>query len=208
MALGAALTYIPIRLGDTVDANAVRNSIRSLYSSTHFDYIEAKRENNTLIFEVVERPTISSIEFEGNKDIKDEQLTQSLTDSGIVEGEQLDRTVIASIETGLEDFFHSVGKYNAKVDVELVELTRNRVSVRLNFDEGESAEIKQINLVGNKSFTDEEILNQFELKDSLPWWNFIGENRYQKQQLSGDLEALESFYKTVVIWAFRLSPFK
>lgn len=195
VALGAALTYIPIRLGDTVDANAVRNSIRSLYSSTHFDYIEAKRENNTLIFEVVERPTISSIEFEGNKDIKDEQLTQSLTDSGIVEGEQLDRTVIASIETGLEDFFHSVGKYNAKVDVELVELTRNRVSVRLNFDEGESAEIKQINLVGNKSFTDEEILNQFELKDSLPWWNFIGENRYQKQQLSGDLEALESFYK-------------
>ncbi len=204
VALGAALTYIPVRVGDTVDDSTVRQSIRSLYSSTHFENIVVKRDGNMLIFEVTERPTISSIEFDGNKDIKDEQLLSSLSDSGIVEGEQLDRTTIASIETGLEDFFHSVGKYNAKVDVNIVELNRNRVSVKLNFDEGDSATIQQINIVGNHTFSDEEILNRFELKDKLPWWNFIGENRYQKQQLTGDLETLESFYKDRGYLGFKL----
>lgn len=195
VALGAALTYIPIRVGDEVDAITIRNSIRSLHSSANFENIVVKRDGGTLIFEVTERPTITSIDFEGNKDIKDEQLQESLSDSGIVVGEQIDRTVISSIETGLRDFFHGVGKYNAKVDVNVVELTRNRVRLNLVFDEGESAEIQQINIVGNTSFTDEELTQDFELKDQLPWWNFIGERRYQKQQLSGDLEKIESFYR-------------
>lgn len=195
VAIGAALTYIPIRVGDEVDQAAIRNAVRSLHSSANFENIVVMRDNGTLIFEVTERPTITGIDFEGNKDIKDEQLEESLNDSGIVVGEQLDRTVISGIETGLKDFFHGVGKYNAKVDIEVINLPRNRVRLKLIFDEGESAEIQQINIVGNKNFTDEELIQDFELKDKLPWWNFIGERRYQKQQLSGDLEKIESFYR-------------
>src|SRR5690554_5370643 len=193
--LGAALTYIPVRVGDQIDANQIRSAIRSLHSSAYFENIVVKREGNTLIFEVTERPTITGIDFEGNKDIKDEQLEESLNDSGIVEGEQLDRTMISTIETGLEDFFHGVGKYNASVDINVLELPRNRVRLKLVFKEGESAEIEQINIVGNHQFTDEELIKEFELRDKLPWWNFIGERRYQKQQLTGDLEKLESFYR-------------
>ncbi len=65
----------------------------------------------------------------------------------------------------------------------------------MTFDEGDAAEIAQINIVGNKAFPDEMLLDAFELKDDLPWWNVIGEKRYQKEQLSGDLETLESFYR-------------
>lgn len=195
VALGAALTYIPVRVGDDVTEMQIRSAIKSLYSSTHFDYIEVKRDGNTLIFQVSERPTIAEITFEGNQDIKDEQLEQSLKDNNIVVGEPLDRTTISGIEKGLEDFFHSVGKYNAKVTIEVVELPRNRVELLMNFEEGEAAEIAQINIVGNTAFPDEMLLDAFELKDDLPWWNVIGERRYQKEQLSGDLETLESFYR-------------
>ncbi|OZB06819.1 MAG: outer membrane protein assembly factor BamA [Idiomarina sp. 34-48-12] len=204
VALGAALTYIPIRVGDEVDANRIRAAIRSLNSAAYFENIIVKRDGNTLVFEVVERPTISSIEFDGNKEIKDEMLEESLTDSGIVVGEQLDRTMISSIETGLEDFFHGVGKYNATVDINVIELPRNRVRLELQFEEGDSAEIQQINIVGNRSFTDDQLLADFELKDQLPWWNFIGERRYQKQQLTGDLEKLESFYRNRGYLAFQV----
>lgn len=195
VALGAALTYIPVRVGDDVSEMQIRSAIKSLYSSTHFDYIEVKRDGSTLIFQVSERPTIAEITFEGNKDIKDEQLEQSLQDNNIVVGEPLDRTTISGIEKGLEDFFHSVGKYNAEVTIEVVELPRNRVELLMTFDEGDAAEIAQINIVGNKAFPDEMLLDAFELKDDLPWWNVIGEKRYQKEQLSGDLETLESFYR-------------
>ena len=195
VALGAALTYIPVRVGDDVSEMQIRSAIKSLYSSTHFDYIEVKRDGNPLVFQVSERPTIAEITFDGNKDIKDEQLEQSLQDNNIVVGEPLDRTTISGIEKGLEDFFHSVGKYNAQVTIEVVELPRNRVELLMNFDEGDAAEIAQINIVGNNAFPDEMLLDAFELKDDLPWWNVIGEKRYQKEQLSGDLETLESFYR-------------
>ena len=195
VALGAALTYIPVRVGDSIDDTVIRQSIRSLYSSTHFNNVVVKREGGTLVFEVSERPTISAIDLDGNKELKDEQLIESLTEQGIVEGEPLDLTTIAQVETGLEDFYHSVGKYNADVSVSVVKQPRNRVRLKIEFEEGESAAIQQINIVGNNSFSDDEILAQLELKDDLPWWNLLGETRYQKSQLSGDLESLESFYK-------------
>ncbi|CAB0149820.1 Outer membrane protein assembly factor BamA [Pseudidiomarina piscicola] len=204
VALGAALTYIPIRVGDSIDSENIQTSVRSLYSSTHFNDIVVRRVGDTLIFEVTERPTISDIEFDGNSDIKDEMLVQSLTDQGIIEGEPLDLTTISSIETGLEDFYHSIGKYSAEVNVNIIKLPRNRVRLEIDFDEGESAEIQQINIVGNSVFSDEELLANLELKDRLPWWNFLGARQYQKQQLSGDLETLESFYKDRGYLTFRL----
>ncbi|RUO80568.1 outer membrane protein assembly factor BamA [Idiomarina tyrosinivorans] len=195
VALGAALTYIPVRVGDEVTEMQIRSAIKSLYSSTHFNNIVALQDGNTLVFQVHERPTIAEINFDGNSDIKDEQLEGSLVDNNVVVGEPLDQTTVSGIEKGLEDFYHSVGKYNAKVSVKVRELPRNRVSLDITFDEGDAAEIAQINIVGNHSYPKDKIIEQFELKDDLAWYNIIGEKRYQKQQLSGDLEKLESFYR-------------
>lgn len=195
VALGAALTYIPVQVGDEVDASLVAQTIRELYASSHFDDIEVLREDGTLIVRVTERPTISSVSFEGNSDLDDDQLEDSLRNSGVTVGEQLDRTMISEIEAGLEEFYQSVGKYNASVSVAVINLPRNRVELRFNFVEGAAAEVKQINFIGNHSYTREELLDVFELRDRLPWWNFFGRRQYQQQQLGGDIESLESFYR-------------
>jgi outer membrane protein insertion porin family len=195
VALGAALTYLPVQRGDTLNRFRTTQLIRSLYSSTHFEKVEVYREGNVLIVAVSERPTISNIVFEGNDDIKDEQLQESLDSSNIRIGEPLDRTVISSIETGLKDFFYSIGKYNAEVSAIVTPLPRNRVDVKLLFEEGEAAEIRQINIVGNKIFEDDELYKQMELKFNAPWWDFMSETRYQQQTLSGDMETIESYYK-------------
>ena len=134
------------------------------------------------------------IEFDGNKDIKDEQLTESLEQQNIRAGEPLDKTIVSNIEKGLIDFFHSIGKYNAKIEKSITELPRNRVRLNLEFDEGDAASIRQINLVGNKLFSDEELLNLVESQQDLPWWKFLSNDRYQKQTIEGDLEKLRSFY--------------
>ena len=76
VALGAALTHIPINIGDNVDNYTISKTIKALYKSGHFDTISAYRDGEKIIFKVKERPTISAIEFEGNKDIKDEQLDE------------------------------------------------------------------------------------------------------------------------------------
>lgn len=194
VALGAALTYVPVQVGDTVTPFRTKQIIRSLYSSTHFENIELLRDGQTLVIKVSERPTISSIIFEGNDDIKDEQLQESLDGSNIIVGEPLDKTVLTSIENGLKDFYYSIGKYSADVSAIITPLPRNRVDLKILFEEGDAADIAQINIVGNEIYSDEELFDQMELKFGAPWWDFMSETRYQQQTLSGDMETLTSYY--------------
>lgn len=194
VALGAALTYIPVKVGDPINSFRVSQLIRSLYSSSHFENIEVMRDGDTLIIKVKERPTISNIIFEGNDDIKDEQLQDSLDGNNIRVGEPLDKTVLTNIENGLKDFFYSVGKYNADVSAIVTPLPRNRIDLKFLFEEGDAAEIEQINIVGNETFSDEELFKGFELNFDAPWWDFLSETRYQKQTLEGDIESLRSYY--------------
>ena len=194
VALGAALTNVPFSVGDTVSEFIVAQSIKNLYKSGHFADIKVSRDGDVIIFNVTERPTISEIEFEGNNDLKDEQLQESLNESNIRVGESLDKTVLTSIETGLIEFYHSVGKYNASVEAKITYLPRNRVRLKFEFKEGDAAKIKQINLVGNKIFSDEDLLSRIESKFDLDWWQFMSNDRYQKQALQGDIETIRTHY--------------
>ncbi len=195
VALGATLTYVPLQTGDKVNSFRLTQTLKSLFASGHFESIEAYQEGHTLIFKVQERPTINEIIFDGNDDLKDEQLTENLDSQDIRAGEPLDKTLLANLEKGLEDFYQSIGKYNADVEAKVTYLPRNRVDLTFVFSEGDAAKVKQINIVGNDLFSDEVLLSKIESKQNLPWWDFMASDRYQKQTMQGDQETIESFYK-------------
>ena len=192
--LGAALLSLPIREGDVVDDYEISKAVKKLYASNHFESIDLFKEGSVLIFKVKERPTISAIELTGNDKLTDEQILDSLKSSTIKVGSSLDRTVLSSIEKSLEDFYHSIGKYSAQVETIVTPLPRNRVSVQIVFREGVAAKIEQINIVGNKAYQEETLLDLLTLSESGGWWDLFADDGYQKQKLTADLEVIKSYY--------------
>lgn len=195
VALGAALLHVQVRVGESLDAGKIQKLIRALSASGHFESVQVFRDGDTLLIEVRERPTIASVVFSGNEDIPDDKLQETLSSNNIREGDPLDRSALAGLEKAMEEFYHGVGKYNAKVQAIVTPLPRNRVDLKFVFTEGESAAIRQINIVGNKVFSDEALRQGFELKSNVPWWQFLSSDRYEKQKLQGDIETLTTYYR-------------
>ncbi len=191
---GTIFSYLPIERGDQVDAEIIRNGIQSVFSTGYFSDVKMLRENDVLIVKVVERPAIASIRISGNKSIKTEELMQGLNSIGLSEGEVFDQLELDKVKNELVTQFFSRGKYNVKIDTNVKELDRNRVLVNINVEEGKSAKIKHIKIVGNTVFSDEELISAFE-SDTTNWLSWYSQDdQYSKEKLNGDLEKLKSYY--------------
>jgi len=143
---------------------------------------------------VVERPAIASVEINGTKEFDKETLKEALKGVGIGESLIFDRSLLDKAEQELKRQYLSRSKYGAQVQTRVDQLARNRVGITFNVDEGESASIKQLKILGAKDFEEEELLEEFELSTG-GWMSWYSKNdQYSRQKLSGDIEKLRSFY--------------
>ena len=161
---GSVFGAIPFNVGDDIDDSDVRVIMRSLFRTENFDDVQLARDGNVLVILVKERPTIDSIEFEGNKAIKSDALLEGLSDSGLAEGEIFKKVTLDQMSAELERQYVLQGRYDAGISTEVEELPRNRVSIKVNVNEGNVSGIQHINIVGNTVFDDETIRELFELK--------------------------------------------
>ncbi|THK43272.1 outer membrane protein assembly factor BamA [Methylophaga sp. SB9B] len=191
---GTVFNFLPVRVGDELTENDVRGIIRSLFKSKYFNDVEVERDDGVLVIKVSERPAISSIEFVGNKDLDSDELTKSLRQIGFAEGQVFEQAMLERVELELQRQYFSRGKYGVTIDSEVTPLSRNRVAVRINMAEGVVATIGEINIVGNNSYDDEELLGEFESTTGGWLSSLTKDNQYSRQKLSADLESLRSFY--------------
>ena len=191
---GTVFNYLPINIGDRIDPIRVQEAIRALYGQGLFDDIELRRDGETLIIAVQERPSIESFTIEGNKDIKTEDLTESLRGVGLAAGRTFDQSVLDEVSGFLREQYYDRGKYGVNVETSVVDTPNNTVQVRIDVKEGDRAKIRQVNIVGNESFEEKDIRSGFEL-DTANWLSWIRQDdRYSKEALEGDLESLRSYY--------------
>ena len=192
---GSIFNVIPISVGDKIDIRKSSDITRSLFSTEQFDDIQIAKDGNTLIISVVERPSISAIDISGNKALKTEQLIESLDGVGIKEGEVYKRSTLEKVKSELIRSYASNGRYGAGVEIEEIKKPRNRIDINITVDEGKSAKIEKINIIGNEVFKNDELLKGFELSEG-SFFSFLNnDNAYSREKLKGDIETLESFYK-------------
>ena len=192
---GSIFNVIPISVGDRIDSRKSYDIVKSLFSTEQFDDIQIGKDGNTLIITVVERPSISEIDISGNKALKTEQLIESLDGVGIKEGEVYKRSTLERVKSELVRSYASNGRYGADVEIDEIVKPRNRIEISIVVDEGTSAKIEKINIIGNEIYTNEELLDGFELSEGAFFSFLSNDNQYSREKLKGDIETLESFYR-------------
>lgn len=194
ISIGTVFNYLPLKRGDQVDDKATVDAIQSLYRTGFFKDVVLEREGDTLVVFVAERPAISSITIEGNKSIPTEQLLENLKRIGFAEGRVFDRSMLDKVEQELKRQYLAMGKYGMRLKSTITPEERNRAAIRIDVAEGDVATIYRINIVGNKAYSSEELLRQFQLGPRPAFSFFSDRDKYSKQKLAGDLEALRSWY--------------
>jgi len=191
---GTVFSYLPIQVGDTFNDEKAAAAIKSLYATGFFKDVRIEAEGNVLVVQVEERPAIASVEFSGAKEFDKDQLTKALKDIGLGESRIYDKALLDRAEQELKRQYLSRGLYGVQITTTVTPVERNRVSINFAVNEGDVSRIRQINIVGNKAFTDKQLRS--ELKLTTPGWFtwYTKADQYSKQKLSGDIEALKSFY--------------
>lgn len=183
-----------IRVGDRIDREDVSNIIRDVFASNYFSNIEVLVEEDVLVIRVEERPTVSEINITGNKLIKSELLLENMAQAGLSIGQVYMPSVAEGMQLALEEQYVAQGMYGANVELEVVEQPRNRVALNITVTEGKAAKIVHINIEGNTLFSDEQLLDLFELKETHLTSIFRRDDRYAREKINGDLERLRSWY--------------
>ena len=191
---GLIFESIPFEINDDIDLIDFSKTISLLYRTGQFKDILVEREGSVIIISVREKPLIYEINFSGTEMFQPDSLTQALSQMNISSGLVLDEADLAKASKEIETQYLSSGKYTANVNYEIIPLTNNRVNLNFYINEGRITRIKEIKIIGNKLFTNNELLDVMDLKSTnlMSWWN--KDDRYSKQILSGDLERIKSFY--------------
>lgn len=191
---GTVFSYLPLKVGDTLDDEKAAQAIKSLFATGFFKDVRIEVDQNVMVVVVQERPAIAKLDFVGMKEFEKNVIVKALKETGIAEGRIFDRAQLEKAEQELKRQYLTRGKYGVNITTTVTPLERNRVGINFNVEEGVAAKIKQINLVGAKAFKEKDLLGQFELTTPgfLTWYS--KNDQYSRQKLSADLEKLKSFY--------------
>jgi outer membrane protein insertion porin family len=192
---GTVFSYLPVKVGDRIDDAKASQAVKALFATGFFKDVRLEAQNGVLIVIVQERPTISRIDISGNKEFDTDTLKKALKDIGIADARIFDRGALDRAEQEMKRQYITRGHYAAKVTTTVTPQERNRVAINFTIEEGDSAKIARINIVGAKAFSEAQLLSEMQLTTP-GWFSWYTKNdQYSKQKLSADLESIRSFYQ-------------
>ncbi|MBS9779624.1 MAG: outer membrane protein assembly factor BamA [Moraxellaceae bacterium] len=189
------LPLLPVKVGSIMDEKKLATSLEALYSSEYFSDIQAKvLKDGSLEFSVKERPIIAEVSFKGNKLIPKKGLEQGFKKSGLAQGEVLKQSTLVGVANELQQQYIQQGYYNSDINVNQRLLEGNRAKVDFEFNEGEPAKVIDINIIGNKYFSDQEIKDILLLKENSWKRVFSKSDHFARNKLKESLKRLAKMY--------------
>ncbi len=201
---GTVFSYLPVKVGETMTEDKAAAAIKALFATGFFKDVRLEVQRDVLIVIVQERPAVAQIDFIGNKEFDKDALRKGLREIGLADGRSFDKALLDQAEQEIKRQYLARGRYAATVVTTVTPLERNRVGISFSINEGDVTKIREINIIGNKAFTEKDLLQQFVLQTPgwLTW--YTKNDQYSKQKLAGDLETLRSFYLNRGYLEFRI----
>ncbi|MFN5510355.1 MAG: outer membrane protein assembly factor BamA [Burkholderiales bacterium] len=191
---GTVFGYLPVRIGETLTPEASSRAVRTLFATGLFNDVRLEVEGDVLVVALDERPAIASVDISGAKALPNEALLKGLSEMGLAQARIFDRALLERAEQEIRRQYLARGLYAARVTPTVTPLERNRVALSFDIQEGETARINEIRIVGSKAFSEEALLKEMSL--STPNWLswYSKSDQYSREKLAADLESLRSFY--------------
>jgi outer membrane protein insertion porin family len=195
------LSYLPINVGDVVDAARLDLAIRTLFRTDLFADVQVAVQGRTLLVRVVENPIINQVVFEGNDNLSDEKLRDEVNvrPRGIFTRSRVQQDVQRIVE-----LYRRSGRISATVTPKIVELPQKRIDLVFEIDEGPKTGVDRINLLGNVAYSDNDLRDVLVTKQSTWWRLFSSNDNYDPSRLEYDQEQLRKFYTNRGYYDFRV----
>lgn len=184
-------SYMRVNPGDAFDPVRLDRSLKNIFSTGLFADVTLRRDGNALIVSVVENPIINRIAFEGNDRLDDETLGGEV---GLRPRVVFTRTKAQSDTQRLLEVYRRAGRYAATVEPKVIQLSQNRVDLVFEINEGPVTEIRSINFIGNKVFSDSSLRDEITTTETAFWRILSSTDTYDPDRLTFDRELLRRFY--------------
>ncbi|KAB2882030.1 MAG: outer membrane protein assembly factor BamA [Pseudorhodoplanes sp.] len=177
--------------GGRFDAATIDQGLKGLYATGLFQDVRIRQAGGRLIVTVIENPVINRIAFEGNKRVKDEQLTLEVQSRA---RGTFSRPTVQSDVQRIVEIYRRAGRFDVSVTPKVIELPNNRVDLVFEIVEGQKTGVKKIRFVGNKSYADQRLKDAIKTTET----NFLSflknSDIYDPDRIEADRDLLRRFY--------------
>jgi len=183
--------YINVSPGQNFSSADIDDAVKRLFATGLFSDVRINISGSTLIVQVTENQVVNQVLFQGNKKIKDAQLsnTVQLKSRGTFSTVQMEADAEA-----IREAYKRIGRDDASVNAKVIDLGENRVNVVFEINEGDRTKIAAINFVGNNAFSDRRLSDVITTKRSSFLSFILRDDIYDDERLRADEEALRRFY--------------
>jgi outer membrane protein insertion porin family len=177
--------------GGVLDAGAVDDGLKALIETGLFQDVKINRSAGHLVVSVVENPVINRVAFEGNKKVKDEQLSAEIQSKA---RGTLSRPMVQSDAQRIAEIYRRSGRYDVHVTPEIIEQPNNRVDLVFTIAEGQKTGVKSIEFVGNSYYSSYRLKDVIKTRES-NLLSFLGGNDvYDPDRVEADRDLIRRFY--------------
>jgi outer membrane protein insertion porin family len=175
-----------------IDSIYINNLTKKIYDTDFFADVKISFNQNLLSITVVENPIVNFFYINGIKDSDLDQANKIVTlkENSIFSSSKLKKDI-----EGVREFLNASGYYQATIAPDVIKIDNNQINLIINIDKKEISKIKNIYFIGNKYFSNSQLMEVITSSED-SWWKFFSTSALSEQRIEYDKQLLKDFYKS------------